>query len=98
MRITFERTGGFAGMRLTKVFDTATLTTEEANRLRQLLDAADFLNLTPNITSSNSQPDRFQYKLTLEDDDRQHTVIIGEQAAPANLKPLLEWLKNRIQK
>ncbi|HEY9852308.1 MAG TPA: protealysin inhibitor emfourin [Leptolyngbyaceae cyanobacterium] len=93
MQITFERTGGFAGIRIAKNFDTDTLSTEEANQLRQLIEAADFFDLPSNINGNNSQRDRFQYKLIVEERDRKHAVVVNEQSVPANLKPLLEWLK-----
>jgi hypothetical protein len=92
MRVTFERTGGFAGISMTKVVDTATLPENEANQLRQLLDAADFFHLPATITSTSRQADRFQYHLTVEDNGKQHTVEVSEQAAPETLSPLLEWL------
>jgi hypothetical protein len=92
MRVTFERTGGFAGITLTKVVDTATLPENEANHLRQLVDAADFFGLPEIIKSNNSPVDRFQYQLTVEDNGKQHIVEVSEQAMPATLKPLIEWL------
>lgn len=92
MRISFERTGGFAGTRLTTIVDTATLPIEEANHLHQLVKAADFFHLPTTITSPTSQPDRFQYKLVVEAKSRQHTVNVSEQAVPDALKLLIEWL------
>lgn len=93
MQITFERSGGFAGIGMVKVFDTDALSTEEANQLQKLIEEADFFDLPSNINGSNSRPDRFQYKLIVEDEDRQHAVVVNEQNVPANLKPLLEYLK-----
>lgn len=92
MRMTFERTGGFAGITMTKVFDTSTLPDGEANQLRQLVDAADFFHLPATITSATPAPDRFQYQLTVEENGKQHTVEVSEQAVPGILRPLLEWL------
>lgn len=92
MRMTFERTGGFAGITMTKVVDTTTLPDHEANQLRQLVDAADFFRLPKTITSKSRQPDRFQYQLTAEDNGKQHTVEVSEQAVPGTLRPLIEWL------
>jgi hypothetical protein len=96
MRITFEQTGGFAGMTITKVFDTSALPEKQAKRLRQLVDAAAFFNLPANLTSDTPYPDSFDYLITVEDEGKQHTVELSESAAPPNLTPLLEWL--RVQK
>jgi hypothetical protein len=92
MRMTFERTGGFAGITMTKVFDTADLPENEANQLCQLIDAADFFRLPKTIASTSKQPDRFQYQLKVEDNGKQHTVEVSEQAVPGTLRPLLDWL------
>lgn len=93
MRITFEQTGGFAGMTITKVFDTSTLPEKETKRLRQLVEAAAFFNLPASLTSDTPHPDSFEYLITVEEDGNQHTVEVSESAAPANLTPLLEWLR-----
>jgi hypothetical protein len=90
--MTFERSGGFAGIIITKVFDSTTLPENEANQLRQLGDAANFFGLPEIIKSQDVQVDRFQYQLTVEDNGKQHTVEVSEQAMPATLKPLIEWL------
>ncbi|HEY9728438.1 MAG TPA: protealysin inhibitor emfourin, partial [Chroococcales cyanobacterium] len=80
------------GMRLTKVVDASTLPPEEKNQLRRLVDAADFFRLPATLISTGPQPDRFQYRLTLEEDTQQHTVLVSEQAVPGTLRPLIEWL------
>ena len=92
MRMTFERTGGFAGMKMTKVIDTETLPTEVANQLRRLVDAADFFHLPTTITSKSRQPDRFMYRITVEDNSEHHAIEVSEQAIPSPLRPLIEWL------
>ena len=92
MRLPIERTGAFAGKRLTKVIDTATLSAEEKNQLRRLVDAADFFRLPATLISNSPQPDRFQYRLTVEENTQQHTVVVSEQAVPGTLRPLIECL------
>lgn len=98
MRITFERSGGFAGLTTTKVFDTDTLPGNEANQLRQLVDAADFFRLPANIASKGHQADRFQYELTVEDNGKQHGVSVSEQAVPGTLRPLIDWITAAARK
>ena len=91
MQVTVERTGGFTGIPLTKTVDSATLSHQEAVRLHQMMDAADFFEL-PSTIPSTPQPDRFQYRITVEQEGKQHSVTVGEAAVPVNLKPLLNWL------
>ncbi|HBE56381.1 MAG TPA: hypothetical protein DEG17_04765 [Cyanobacteria bacterium UBA11149] len=92
MRISFQRSGGFAGINMVKVFDSATLSENEISQLRRLVEAADFFRLPKNITAKTPQPDRFQYLLTVEDNKKKHTVTVGEQSMPGTMRPLIEWL------
>jgi hypothetical protein len=98
MRISFERTGGFAGISKKITVDTANLPSKEAKELPRLVEVADLFSLPEQITSPNPQSDRFQYKLTVEDNGKQHTVIVSEAALPGTLRPLIEWLNNIAQK
>ena len=92
MRIHFERTGGFAGMRMTTTVDTESLSPEEARDLYEMVDAAKFFDLPATVTAPTPGADRFHYKLTVEADERQHTVDLGEAAIPETLRPLLQQL------
>lgn len=93
MQITFEQSGGFAGLIRTKTIDTATLSPSDAQQVQRLIDAADFFRL-PDSVESEAQPDRFQYYITVEAGDRSHSVEVGEANIPPRLRPLLEWLQN----
>ncbi len=92
MRIHFERTGGFAGMRMTATVNTESLSSEEARDLHEMVEAAGFFDLPAVITTPTPGADRFHYKLTVEAEGRQHTVEMGEAAVPEALRPLLQRL------
>ncbi|MBW4480527.1 MAG: hypothetical protein KME54_27735 [Tolypothrix brevis GSE-NOS-MK-07-07A] len=94
MRISFERSGGFAGIIKTTNIDTTTLSPNESNQVSQLIQSAGFFELPQTITSDTRSKDRFQYTLTIDDNGKQHTITIGESALSGNLKSLIEWLKN----
>ncbi len=91
MQVSFERSGGFAGIPMSFSVDAATLSSEESTRLRQLVDTANFFQL-PKTISAPAQPDRFQYAITVQEGSRKHTVTVGEAGVPDTLKPLLNWL------
>ncbi|MEH1870041.1 protealysin inhibitor emfourin [Nostoc sp.] len=93
MQISFERTGGFAGITKKTTIDTDTLSPNEASTLAQLVEVADLFRLPEHITSPNQESDRFQYKLIVEDNGKQHTVTVSEASLPETLKPLVEWLQ-----
>ncbi|MGH2522981.1 MAG: protealysin inhibitor emfourin [Anaerolineales bacterium] len=92
MRIDFERTGGFAGMRVSLTVNTESLPPEEARALREMVEAARFFDLLTTIPSTAPGADQFQYKLLVEDEGRQHTIEVGEASAPPTLQPLLRRL------
>lgn len=84
-------------MRLTATIDAKSLSPQEARRLRELIETAKFFQLPSVMTSRHPGADRFQYKVTVEAENRQHTVEVGEAAAPAVLRPLLTWLTERAR-
>ena len=92
MRAILERTGGFAGMRLTATADTDMLSDTDAEQLRQLVNGANFFALPELIVPQQPQPDRFQYTVTIEDEGRTHTVTASEAAIPASMRPLTDFL------
>ncbi|PMB25986.1 protealysin inhibitor emfourin [Fischerella thermalis] len=98
MRISLQRTGGFSGIRKQAIVDTANLSPEETQQLYQLLEAANFYSLPPKINAPANQPDRFQYTITVEENNQQHTLIVGEAALSETLKRLIEWVNNTASK
>ena len=95
MRVTLERTGGFAGIKRTAVADTDQLNGETAQKLLELAEQSEFFALPTTIISKGIQPDRFEYTLTVNDGDRVHTVTVGESAQPDSLRQLTEFVSRR---
>jgi len=91
MRIDFMRSGGFTGIPLRKTLDTDTLPAEEGQELERLVDAAEFFSLPE--TPGSGGADKRQYKITVEQNGRTHTVEADERAVPAALKPLVTKLE-----
>lgn len=92
MRIFFERTGGFAGMRLKASLEAESLPPQQARRFHKLLEESHFFELPLRLEAPVSRPDRFHYRLTIEDDNCVHTVQASEDAIPPEMRPLLDWL------
>jgi hypothetical protein len=97
LRVSIERSGGFAGITIKTAVDEKDLAPEEAQKLHALVEETDFLNLPGKILSRSPQPDRFQYELRLEESDRQHKVTVSEEAMPEKLKPLIKWLMEKAR-
>lgn len=92
MQLSVERTGGFAGMRLSATIDLASLDQEMADELRQLVEDANFFSLPEKITSDEPSADRFQYKVTVITDLMEHTVSVENTAPPDTLNALINKL------
>jgi hypothetical protein len=91
VKVQFERSGGFAGMKRAISVDTRTLPPEQAQELREKVNRADFFNLAPEIIGQKGA-DQFLHTVTVETEGRRHTVRTTDAAAPERLKPLIEWL------
>jgi hypothetical protein len=92
MKISFLRTGGFAGLRLATTIDSTTLSPEETAHLRMLVENAGFFALPASLKAKASGADRFQYTITIETPEQQHTVTADESAVSPALRQLLNWL------
>jgi|SRR5215216_5383895 len=91
-RIKYERSGGFAGIRIATDFKPADLPDEQAHTLLELLDDMDFDELPENLTGNSSMPDQFTYKITVETKKREYTVIAGDASAPEKFQELVRLL------
>jgi hypothetical protein len=96
MKISFERTGGFAGMRMVTTVDVDSLPASEAAMLRKLVADVDFFNLSE-IPAGKAIPDGFQYAITVEGDGKQRTIQVAEASIPDKLRPLLKDLSVRAR-
>ena len=94
-RITFERTGGFAGMHNVVNINPRDLPEEQAEALRELLDELDFDELRKQAMNNPSLPDQFTYQITVETKQGEHSVVTGDASAPEEMQELIQML-NRI--
>jgi hypothetical protein len=94
LQVHWERTGGFAGMRMAATVDADSLSREQARKLRELIEATGFFDLPEEIgdLAKPGEADRFLYILTVQMEGRSHTVRTGESTAPPKLRSLIRWL------
>lgn len=91
-RIKYERTGGFAGMRIATDFKPDDLPDEQRDSLLELLDDMDFKELPAQLKGQSPMPDQFTYQITVETKKWEHTVIAGDTSAPDKLQELFRLL------
>ena len=92
-RIKFERTGGFAGIRIAAEFKMNDLPEDQKKQIIELLDAMDFEELPAKLAGRMPVPDEFVYSIIVESDKREYKVLAGESALPNNMQPLIEILE-----
>ncbi len=96
MRIHFERSGGFMGLKSSLLLNLDELPFDQAQTLRLLLDESQFLTL-PENPPTHSTPDGFHYTITVETERITHTIHTTDANIPDELRPLLEYLSQRAR-
>jgi hypothetical protein len=91
-RIKFERSGGFAGMTISRDLKMEDLPEEQVETLMELLEDLDFEELPEQMLDTEAMPDQFTYKVTVETARGEHTVVTGDASAPEKLQELLHLL------
>jgi len=94
-RIKFERTGGFAGIRIATDLKLDDLSDDQAHAISELLDDLDFGELPEQMMNDEGMPDQFTYTITVETKKWEHTVVTGDVTAPEKMQELLQLL-NRL--
>lgn len=92
LRIQYERTGGFAGLKLTACFELDDLPEEQEEQLRALLDELDFFKLPAQFLPARPGVDQFTHKIEVESKKGKHSVLTTDSAAPEKLRELVDLL------
>lgn len=95
MRIEYECSGGYGGLRLTYQCETDALPAAESKKILDLIAAARVLELDPRQISAKSPriPDDFDCRLTLSSAGKKKTLSFSELGAPENLRRLSVHLR-----
>jgi hypothetical protein len=97
-KIKFERTGGFAGIRLAAEVEMDNLPEDEKRELIKILDDADFDELPKKLAGKMPIPDEFVYFITVNSRENEYQVVTGESSLPDDLQPLIEILESIAKK
>jgi hypothetical protein len=84
--------GGFAGLVQTTSADAAELAPADAETLRAKVGEAKLFELS-SATGGTALPDVQSYKITVSDEDRSNTVVLGEANLSDEVRALLAWLR-----
>lgn len=92
-KIKFERTGGFAGIRIAADIEMDDLPEDQKREILELLDDMDLEELTEKLSGKMAIPDEFVYSVTVVSSKKEYKVLTGESAIPEDMQPLLEILE-----
>ena len=98
MKIHFERTGGFAGLRTSVVLDTDTMPQNESEQLCNMCNHVNFFNLPSKSEPNVNATDLFRYKITVESKDGQHTVETTDLSMTPDFANFVNFLSDKAQK
>jgi hypothetical protein len=94
--IHFERSGGFAGITQTLELKSDTLSLEDQDHLRKLIDTSAFFDLKEETGSG--APDQFNYKITIKSEQKERTFETGDVSMPDKLRPLVNYLTDKMRR
>lgn len=95
--ISYERSGGFAGLTNSINIDSDTLQADEKEKLLQLIEEANFFNLEILVDSSAHSVDRFNHKISIESGILNRTIELSDAAIPDQLVPLVNYLSRKAR-
>ncbi len=78
MHITITRSGGVAGLIMTKLLDTASLSSKKARFLDKIISSCNFFSMDETGTQKNNR-DHFIYRIVIEDNEKMHSIMRDER-------------------
>ena len=91
MRIIFDRTGGFAGLKISMDLELSNLDAAQAENLLDLIKATDFFNV-PEPENSLGFQDGFQYSITIKGEEKERTIHANDRSMTDWLRPMIDEL------
>ena len=98
MKVYFERSGGFAGIRTSVSLDTDNMSQDESAQLHQMCNNMNFFNLPSKLDARTGAADLFRYKITVESKDGTHTVETTDLSMTPGLENLVNYLSDKARK
>lgn len=98
MIITLTRSGGFTGIPQKKTIDTRTLDLKKAKEIEDLVSKSQALvagkGQPQGIASTKSEPDRFAYTITIQNDTVFRSLDVHEESLDPDMQELIECLQS----
>ena len=92
VRLRVTSRGGFTGQPSTRELDVDALPEASKRRVRELVDR-DVWPAPAEQRSPHPRPQDFEYTVTVEDGDRQKSVVLHEPATTAGMRELIDLVE-----
>jgi hypothetical protein len=89
--IHFQRTGGILGREIGTDIDLNEIPEDESQELMRLITETNFFKIPQNMIAQ-AVHDEYEYTVTVDAGNTQHTIHTSDSAAPESLRLLLEKL------
>jgi|SRR5919202_5782438 hypothetical protein len=99
MKIHFERSGGFAGISTSFTVDSNSISLDEQDIVKNMIDTARFFELPSETPLPKRGADYFKYKITVETEEnkKSHTIKTNDMTMPYELRPLVNYFEKKIK-
>ncbi len=96
----FERSGGFAGLKISIDIKTDELVQDEREKLDLLIQESEILNFKPKEEDRVKFPDQFEYLFRISGEGINVHITLDHGNIPDSFKSLIEYLMElaRLQK
>jgi Emfourin len=99
IHVSFTRSGGVGGMTITGDFDSRELPPEDAQSLRDLVEAADFFAQPSVLEKAGKRPDQIEWEVTVEAAGRRHTARFTQEGPEsAAMRELTRYLLGLLRR
>lgn len=93
MKISFETSGGLAGIPNSIVLETSSMSDDEGKMISDLVKSSNFFDFpSESIPPKPGSADYINYKITVKTDEKEHTIRTNDVSMPSQLKPLIDFL------
>lgn len=95
--VSFERSGGFAGISSFVTIDADTMNIDEKLKLQELIENSEFFQMDIDDSSNSGARDQFIYKLSIEIGNQKKSLTLTEPDITDKLRPLINYLSQKAR-
>ncbi len=97
MKISFETSGGLAGIHESIVLETTSMSEDDIKQVGDLVKNSNFFDFPSQSTPPRAgSADYINYKITVKTDEKEHTVRTNDVSMPSQLQPLIDFLCQKL--